>query len=52
MAHLPSFRRADEESAPSARAGVYTTSAEAAAGLATAHSHGFPDAYVARVTHG
>jgi len=32
--------------------GVYTTSAEAAARLATARSHGFPEAYVARVTHG
>jgi len=31
--------------------GVYRTPAEAAAGLADAHSRGFPDAYVARVTH-
>jgi len=31
--------------------GVYRTPAEASAGLAAAHSHGFPDAYVARVTH-
>ena len=31
--------------------GVYRTPAEAVAGLATAHSRGFPDAYVARVTH-
>ena len=30
--------------------GVYRTPAEAAAGLAAAHSRGFPDAYVARVT--
>lgn len=31
--------------------GVYRTPAEALAGLAAAHSRGFPDAYVARVTH-
>jgi len=31
--------------------GVYRTPAEAAAGLAAAHAGGFPDAYVARVTH-
>jgi hypothetical protein len=31
--------------------GVYPTSAGAAAALAAAHARGFPDAYVARVTH-
>ena len=31
--------------------GVYRTPAEAVAGLAAARSRGFPDAYVARVTH-
>jgi hypothetical protein len=31
--------------------GVYPTSAGAVAGLTAAHSHGFPDAYVGRVTH-
>jgi hypothetical protein len=32
--------------------GIYSTPAQAAAGLADAHAHGFPDAYVGRVTHG
>jgi hypothetical protein len=32
-------------------AGVFHTPAAAVAGLAAAHSRGFPDAYVARVTH-
>jgi hypothetical protein len=31
--------------------GVYPTPAAAVAGLAAAHARGFPDAYVARVTH-
>jgi hypothetical protein len=31
--------------------GVYRTVSEAVAGLRSAHSRGFPDAYVARVTH-
>jgi hypothetical protein len=31
--------------------GVFTTAAEAAAALAQVRSHGFPDAYAARVTH-